>query len=110
MARPHLQMFSAMAIRVLCADDLPLMRRMLDLFGQAFDDASTYSGRQPGDSYLGQLLSSPTFIAISALDGEEVVGGLAGYVLPKFEQQRSDFYIYDLAVSEQHRRRASPQP
>jgi len=98
-------MFSAMVIRVLCADDLPLMRRMLDLFGQAFDDASTYSGRQPGDSYLGQLLSSPTFIAISALDGEEVVGGLAGYVLPKFEQQRSEFYIYDLAVSEQHRRR-----
>jgi aminoglycoside 3-N-acetyltransferase I len=25
-------------------------------------------------------------------------------VLPKFEQQRSEFYIYDLAVAESHRR------
>jgi aminoglycoside 3-N-acetyltransferase I len=32
------------------------------------------------------------------------VGGLAGYVLPKFEQQRSEFYLYDLAVAEAHRR------
>ena len=31
--------------------------------------------------------------------------GLAGYVLPKFEQARSEFYIYDLAVEESHRRR-----
>jgi aminoglycoside 3-N-acetyltransferase I len=91
-------------VHVLSAADLPLMRRTLDLFGQAFDDTPTYSARQPEDSYLRQLLASPTFIAIAALDGEEVVGGLAGYVLPKFEQQRSEFYIYDLAVSESHRR------
>ncbi len=104
MARPHLPMSSTMAIRVLCADDLPLMRRMLVLFGQAFDDVSTYSRWQPEDGYLSQLLSSQTFIAICALDGDDVVGGLAGYVLPKFEQQRSEFYIYDLAVSEHHRR------
>jgi ribosomal protein S18 acetylase RimI-like enzyme len=32
------------------------------------------------------------------------VGGLAGYVLPKFEQPRSEFYIYDLAVDSTHRR------
>lgn len=104
MTRPHLPMSSTMVIRVLCADDLPLMRRMLVLFGQAFDDVSTYSRWQPEDGYLSQLLSSQTFIAICALDGDDVVGGLAGYVLPKFEQQRSEFYIYDLAVSEHHRR------
>ena len=28
-----------------------------------------------------------------------------GYVLPKFEQPRSEFYIYDLAVASTHRRR-----
>ena len=36
--------------------------------------------------------------------GNQVVGGLAGYVLPKFEQQRSEFYMYDLAVAKTHRR------
>lgn len=45
-----------------------------------------------------------TFIALSAFDGERVVGGLAAYVLQKFEQERSEVYIYDLAVAEEHRR------
>jgi ribosomal protein S18 acetylase RimI-like enzyme len=50
------------------------------------------------------LLDSDTFIAIAAVDQQEVIGALAGYVLPKFEQQRSEFYIYDLAVVQQRRR------
>ena len=33
-----------------------------------------------------------------------MVGGLAAYVLDKFEQERSEVYIYDLAVAEPHRR------
>jgi aminoglycoside 3-N-acetyltransferase I len=94
---------------VLTSRDLPLMRRMLDLFGREFDERDTYSARQPDDAYLSKLLSSETFIAIvalehSAMDGPLVVGGLAGYVLHKFEQQRSEFYIYDLAVAGTHRR------
>lgn len=32
------------------------------------------------------------------------MGGLAAYVLPKFEQARSEVYIYDLAVVEAFRR------
>jgi aminoglycoside 3-N-acetyltransferase I len=34
-----------------------------------------------------------------------VVGGLAAYVLEKFERERSEVYIYDLAVAVPHRRR-----
>lgn len=34
-----------------------------------------------------------------------VVGGLAAYELKKFEQMRSEIYIYDLAISEDHRRK-----
>jgi aminoglycoside 3-N-acetyltransferase I len=81
------------------------MRAVLSLFGDAFDDPATYVGKQPTDGYLSQLLESPTFIAIAAMDDSEVVGGLAAYVLPKFEQARSEIYIYDLAVAGGHRRR-----
>lgn len=77
---------------------------MLSLFGREFEDTTAYSTRQPDDLYLARLLGSDTFIAIVALEGEQVVGGLAGYVLPKFEQPRSEFYIYDLAVASTHRR------
>jgi aminoglycoside 3-N-acetyltransferase I len=40
-----------------------------------------------------------------ALDKNEVVGGLAAYELEKFEQDRREIYIYDLAVNEHHRRK-----
>lgn len=91
-------------IRALTSDDVLVMRRLLDLFGKVFDEPDTYCRRQPDDAYLGSLLASDTFIAVAALWNEEVVGGLAGYVLPKFEQRRSEFYIYDLAVATEHRR------
>jgi len=90
--------------RVLGATDTAALRSMLELFGEAFEDRETYISKQPDDEYLGRLLSSGQFIAIAALDGSLVVGGLAGYVLPKFEQARSEFYIYDLAVGERYRR------
>jgi aminoglycoside 3-N-acetyltransferase I len=49
-------------------------------------------------------LFSDTFIAVAAIVADQIVGGLAGYVLPKFEQERSEFYIYDLAVAKDFRR------
>ncbi len=58
----------------------------------------------PSDAYLRGLLAKPHFIALAALDGDRVVGGLAAYELEKFEQARSEIYIYDLAVLESHRR------
>ena len=42
---------------------------------------------------------------VVALNDAEVVGGLAAYELEKFEQDRREIYIYDLAVAEEHRRR-----
>ena len=86
-------------------DDEALMRAMLDLFGREFDDVPTYSHHQPGAGYLTDLLANPGFIALAARSGEAVVGGLAAYVLPKFEQARSEIYIYDLAVAGDFRRR-----
>src|SRR5690606_36989488 len=56
-------------------------------------------------SYLRDLLSSPNFIALVAEANDQVIGGLSAYVLPKFEQARSEIYIYDLAVAEENRRR-----
>ena len=91
--------------RVLDQQDVAVLRKMLAMFGRAFGAVRTYTASQPDDAYLQQLLGSETFIAVAALDGPEVVGGLAGYVLPKFEQARSEFYIYDLAVAEAYRRR-----
>ncbi|MEO5698858.1 MAG: AAC(3)-I family aminoglycoside N-acetyltransferase [Burkholderiaceae bacterium] len=90
---------------VLRAGDVALLRTVLALFGKAFGEVATYTSRQPDDPYLEQLLASSTFIALAAVSGGDVVGGLTAYVLPKFEQARSELYMYDLAVDEAHRRR-----
>lgn len=88
----------------LLPDDLDLTHGLLTLFGEAFEDVETYAAKRPSAAYLKELLSSPTFIALVALNGEQVVGGLAAYELRKIEQERSEIYIYDLAVSAAHRR------
>ena len=96
---------AAFRIQTLGPGDIDTMRGMLTLFGEAFADAETYGRAPPSIAYLEALLGRDTFIAIAALEGDAVVGGLAAYVLPKFEQERSEIYIYDLAVGEGHRRR-----
>lgn len=92
------------ATRRLSSDDIDTFRELLAVMGDAFDDAATYTGAQPDTDYLRKLLGSDTFIAIAAFAQGVVIGGLAAYVLPKFEQARSEIYLYDLAVAEAHRR------
>jgi aminoglycoside 3-N-acetyltransferase I len=91
-------------VRLLGADDVETMGAMLTMFGHAFEDVPTYCDRQPSDAYLKRLLAGDTFIALAAIgDDDNVIGGLAAYVLDKFEQERSEIYIYDLAVECSHR-------
>lgn len=80
------------------------MDAMLTMFGEAFADVETYGKARPGKAYFEHLLGSDYFIALVALKDGLVVGGLAAYELRKFEQERSEIYIYDLAVAEAHRR------
>ena len=90
--------------RALGPGDTGTLRELLSVFAEAFEDRETYLSRPPDDGYLERLLANPDFVAIVAQRDAQVVGGLAGYVLPKFEQARSEFYIYDLAVAAEHRR------
>ena len=92
-------------VRRLCPGDLGLMRDMLRVFGEAFDEVETFSKRKPGDEYLQRLLGKPGFVALAAVERGEIIGGLAAYELEKFEQERSEYYIYDLAVRGDRRRR-----
>jgi aminoglycoside 3-N-acetyltransferase I len=94
----------AYAFKQLATDDLMFVRALLALFGEAFGEPETYGARPPADGYLAALLAKPHVLALAALDGDTVVGGLVAYELEKLEQARSEIYIYDLAVAEAHRR------
>ncbi|MGI9073140.1 MAG: AAC(3)-I family aminoglycoside N-acetyltransferase [Bryobacteraceae bacterium] len=89
----------------LTPSNVPLLKALLKVFGEAFEDADAYRRAAPSDAYLESLLAKPYFIVVVATDGDKVIGGLAAYELEKFEQDRREIYIYDLAVSEHHRRK-----
>ena len=93
------------AYRQLTCADVSLLKDLLRVFADAFGEVDTYQRSIPSDDYLTRLLSKQHFIAVVAKEGEEVVGGLAAYELDKFEQDRREIYIYDLAVVGRHRRK-----
>ncbi len=86
-------------------NDIALMKAINEMFGDVFDDPVSYSSRKPSPDYLHELLGTSSFIALAAVDAGDVVGAIAAYELRKFEQQRSEIYIYDLAVIPSQRRK-----
>ena len=97
-------MRASITIRVLDPSDVMSLRALNAMFGAAFGEPDTYGARPPDDDYLRELLGREHIIAVVALAGDEVVGGLVAYVLDKFERARREVYIYDLAVAEPYRR------
>lgn len=91
-------------IRRLTSEDIDVFRSLLDVFGDAFEEPRTYMEAQPSDGYLAGLLGNEQFVVVAALQSDAVIGGLVAYELKKFEQERSEIYIYDLAVASKHRR------
>lgn len=97
--------FRNVAIRSLGSGDDIQFQGMLDLFSDVFDDARHYSSARPARQYREALLARDDIFMLVALADQTIVGALVAYELRKFEQERSEFYIYDLAVSERWRRR-----
>jgi aminoglycoside 3-N-acetyltransferase I len=90
-------------VKHLSPSDAEILKLLIATFRVAFDDAA-YEGAVPSPDYLHAFLSKPHVVVLVAMRGAEVVGGLVAYELEKFEQDRREIYIYDLAVAEPHRR------
>jgi len=92
------------AVRRLDGGDVMGARRINALFADAFEDHQNYASAPPSGRYLQEVVSRSDIIAVVAEEGGEVIGALVAYVLPKLEQERSEVYLYDLAVAREHRR------
>ena len=91
-------------VRRIGSGDIQTMESANALFNQVFGEEA-YHGPPPTRGHLVKLLADDKFIPLVAYIGEAMVGALAAYELVKFEADRSEIYIYDLAVREEHRRR-----
>ena len=93
-----------MDVERLGSGQMPAMRDALRVFADAFDEEKNFFSSPPSDEYLQRLLSDVHFVLLVARIDEKVVGALSAYELVKYERERSEFYIYDLAVAEAFRR------
>ncbi len=71
-------------------------RVLISLFDQVFEEPARPLLSE--EALLARLADDRVWVLI-AMDHNKVVGGLVGYELPKFETQRSELYLYDLAVA-----------
>jgi aminoglycoside 3-N-acetyltransferase I len=86
-------------------DDIARLRELMRVFGEAFEDPPTFEDAPPRDAYLADLLARPGFFTVVATSSGTVVGGLTAYQIVKYERERSEIYIYDLAVLAAYRRK-----
>ena len=93
------------SVQRLGSGQIAAMRDALQVFADAFDEEENFFSAPPSDDYLKRLLSDPRFVLLLARMDGEAVGALSAYELVKYERERSEFYIYDLAVAEPFRRR-----
>lgn len=93
------------AARRLRTGDVAAFRALNAMFAEAFEDPESYGGNPPDDAWLENLLARDDIVVLTADAGSRLAGGLVAYRLDKFEQRRSEFYLYDLAVALPHRRR-----
>ena len=95
---------SLVRIERLGAVDVAGMQEANRLFAEVFGEEG-YLGPPPGEAHLRRLLDDEKFVPLVARIEGRMVGALAAYELVKFEAERSEFYIYDLAVRKEHRRK-----
>lgn len=87
-------------LRRLSKDDVGSLSALNVLFGNVFGDPESYHEHAPTEAYLASFLADPRHIVVVAESEGEIVGGSVAYVMKKYEQERSEVYVYDLAVSD----------
>jgi len=102
-------MKETMRVRRLDGTDVDAMRVLLACYARAFNEIAVYTISPPSNSYLQKFLAQDSVIVLVAEKKSVVVGGLTAYKLLKPEQERSEVYLYDLAVDERHRRQGIAQ-
>jgi aminoglycoside 3-N-acetyltransferase I len=88
-------------IRRLGPDDRETARATFTLMARVFGEKQA----PLTDAYIDRLLARPDFWVLAALDHGHVVGGLTAHTLMMTAYEGAEVFIYDIAVTLEHRRR-----
>ena len=84
----------------LTTDELSLFKPLAEMFNTVFEEEQNIGS----DAHLLKLLGNNSFIAIAAVSGNEVLGGLTAYELPMIYSDASEVILYDMAVKPEYQR------
>jgi len=87
-------------IKQLVKEDLSTFKSLINLFNAVFEEKPAIGN----DAHLIKLLDTKSFIAMAAISENEVVGGLTAYGLPMVYSDRSEIFLYDMAVKLEYQR------
>ena len=96
--KPNIKPF---AIKHLTNKDLATFALLINLFNLVFEEENPIIGSEANSL---RLLNNKHFLAIVAFAENEVVGGLTAYELPMYYADRSEIFLYDLAVKPVYQR------
>jgi aminoglycoside 3-N-acetyltransferase I len=82
-------------------EDHKLAQSTFTLMAEVFGEAHT----PLSDAYLDRLLARSDFLAITAINSGEVVGGLTAHALMMTAFEGAEVFLYDVAVAPEHQRR-----
>ncbi|MES2777441.1 MAG: GNAT family N-acetyltransferase [Bacteroidota bacterium] len=89
-------------VQQLGKQDLLLFQEMIQLFETVFE---TERPVKAGATYLQTRLDNPGFIVLVAMEADLIVGGLTAFELPMYYAEKSELFIYDIAVDPRFQRR-----
>lgn len=55
------------------------------------------------DGYIEGILSRKDFHVLAAVEDQKLLGGLTAYELMRYKSERTDIFLYDIAVKPEHR-------
>ena len=78
-------------------DDIERFIELIELLNEVFEESSKVAS----EKQLKKLLDKSDFYAIAVIKGDEVIGGLTAYELEQYYTDKSELYIYDIAVKKE---------
>nr|WP_299000092.1 GNAT family N-acetyltransferase [uncultured Allomuricauda sp.] len=75
-------------------NDVNLFIQLIGLLNEVFEEYHTVGSKKQ----LEKLLNKPEFYAVAAFMNGSIIGGLTAYELECYYNDKSELYIYDIAV------------
>lgn len=92
---------SQIEIRKLTHVDVSAFKALLLLFNHAFEEERDLSTTE----HLSALLNDRQFVVMAAFSEEEILGGLTAYELSLYYDNKTEIFLYDMAVHPDHQRK-----